>query len=122
MAVANYNRKILDLKRWTMTTAPAPVASAAGSFVISSRLSQQRQLFMVNATTHYLYYPFEDAFIQIPSGALAGTFGAGSHVNRRWTIGNSNGWQHDDAHHELDACPVIGRLQDRNSFRSRRGR
>ena len=78
MAVANYNRKILDLKRWTMTTAPAPVASAAGSFVISSRLSQQRQLFMVNATTHYLYYPFEDAFIQIPSGALAGTFGAGS--------------------------------------------
>ena len=42
MAVANYNRKILDLKRWTMLTAPAPAATAAGAFVISSRLAQQR--------------------------------------------------------------------------------
>lgn len=78
MAVANYNRKILDLKRWTVLTSPAPVASAAGVCVISSRLANQRQLYLVNATTHYLYYPFEDAFIQIPSGALAGTFGAGA--------------------------------------------
>jgi hypothetical protein len=78
MAVANYNRKILDLKRWTVMPALAPVATAAAVSVISSRLSQQRQLYMVNATTHYLYYPFEDGFIQIPSGALAGTFGAGA--------------------------------------------
>jgi hypothetical protein len=77
MAVANYNRKILDLKRWTIMTTPAPVATAAGALVISSRLSQQRQLYLVNATTAYLYYPFEDGFIQIPSPALAGTFGAG---------------------------------------------
>lgn len=78
MAVANYNRKILDLKRWTVLTAPAPIATAAGMFVVSSRLSQQRQLFMTSATVHYLYYPFEDGYIQIPSGALAGTFGAGA--------------------------------------------
>jgi hypothetical protein len=77
MAVANYNRKILDLKRWTIMTTPAPVATAAGALVISSRLSQQRQLYLVNATTAYLYYPFEDGFIQIPSPALAGAFGAG---------------------------------------------
>jgi hypothetical protein len=78
MPVVNYNRKILDLKRWTVMPTPAPVAPAAGSLVISSRLSQQRQLYVVNATTHYLYYPFEDGYIQIPSGALAGTWGAGA--------------------------------------------
>lgn len=78
MAVANFNRKILDLKRWTILTAPAPAATAAGAFVVSSRLSQQRQLLMLSATAHYLYYPFEDGYIQIPSGALAGTFGAGA--------------------------------------------
>lgn len=78
MAVANFNRKILDLKRWTLLTSPAPIATAAGAFVISSRLSQQRQMVVNSATVHYLYYPFEDAYIQIPSGALAGTFGAGA--------------------------------------------
>ena len=78
MAVANFNRKILDLKRWTLLTSPAPAATTAGAFVVSSRLSQQRQLLMLSATVHYLYYPFEDGYIQIPSGAFAGTFGAGA--------------------------------------------
>jgi hypothetical protein len=78
MPVANYNRKILDQKRWVMMTSPAPVATTAGAFVVSSRLSQQRQLLMSSATVHYLYYPFEDGYILIPSGALAGTFGAGA--------------------------------------------
>jgi hypothetical protein len=78
MAVANYNRKILDLKRWTMLTTPAPAATAAGAFVISSHLAQQRQMYVVSATVAYLYYPFEDGFIQIPSPALVGTFGAGA--------------------------------------------
>lgn len=78
MPVANFNRKILDLKRWTILTSQAPVATAAGAFIISSRLSQQRQMFVLNNTTAYLYYPFEDGFIQIPSPGLAGTFGAGA--------------------------------------------
>lgn len=78
MAVANYNRKILDLKRWTLLSSVAPVASGIGMFTVSSRLSQQRQMYVTSATVQYLYYPFEDAFIQIPSAALAGTFGAGS--------------------------------------------
>ena len=78
MAVANFNRKILDQKRWTMMTAPAPAASAAAAFVISSRLSQQRQMYVVSNTVQYLYYPFEDGYVQIPSAALAGTFGAGA--------------------------------------------
>jgi hypothetical protein len=70
--------KILDLKRWTVLTSPAPVASVAGSVIISSRLSQQRQLLISSAALQYLYYPAEDGWIQIPSGALAGTFGAGA--------------------------------------------
>lgn len=78
MPVTNYNRKILDQKRWAIMTTPAPVATSAGVFVISSNLWQQLQLYVVSATTHYLYHPLEDAYIQIPSGALAGTFGAGS--------------------------------------------
>jgi hypothetical protein len=78
MPVANFNRKILDQKRWTIMSSLAPAASAAGTFVISSRLAQQRQMFVTSATVQYLYYPFEDAFIQIPSAALAGTFGAGA--------------------------------------------
>jgi hypothetical protein len=78
LPVANFNRKILDQKRWTMMTAPAPAATAAGTFIISSRLSQQRQMYVVSNTVQYLYYPFEDGYIQIPSAALAGTFGAGA--------------------------------------------
>lgn len=78
MPVANYNRKILDLKRWTVMPTPAPAATVAGALVISSRLAQQRQLYIVSATVAYLYYPFEDGWVQIPSPALAGTFGAGT--------------------------------------------
>lgn len=77
MATTNGNRKLLDLKRWEMCT-PAPAASAAGSFIVSSRHFKQRQLYMVNATTHYLYLPEEDGWVQTPSAALAGTFGAGA--------------------------------------------
>lgn len=77
MATTNGNRKILDLKRWEFCT-PAPVASAAGSFVASSRHYRQQQLYVNSATVHYLYHPAEDGWAQIPSGALAGTFGAGA--------------------------------------------
>jgi hypothetical protein len=71
------NRKILDLKRWEFCT-PSPVATAAAMCVISSRHARRRQLFMTSATVHYLYDPNEDGWIQIPSGAFGGTFGAGT--------------------------------------------
>lgn len=77
MATTNGNRKILDLKRWEFCT-PTPVASAAGAFIISSRHHKQQQLYIQSATVHYLYNPGEDGWVQIPSGALAGTFGAGA--------------------------------------------
>ena len=77
MATTNGNRKILDLKRWEFCT-PAPAATVAGSFVASSRHYRQQQLYVVSATVQYLYSPLEDAWVQIPSGALAGTFAVGA--------------------------------------------
>jgi hypothetical protein len=77
MATTNGNRKILDLKRWEFCT-PAPVATAAGAFISSSRHYRQQQLYVTSATVHHLYSPLEDAWVQIPSGALAGTFAAGA--------------------------------------------
>ena len=77
MPTTNGNRKILDLKRWEMCN-PAPAATAAGTLVSSSRHYRQQQLYLVNATTAHLYNPSEDAWTQLPSPALGGTFGAGA--------------------------------------------
>ena len=77
MTTTNGNRKILDLKRWEFCT-PAPTATVAGAFIASSRHYRQQQLYVVSATVHYLYSPLEDAWVQIPSGALAGTFAVGA--------------------------------------------
>lgn len=77
MTTTNGNRKILDLKRWEFCS-PAPTNNVAAVFIISSFLGRQQQIYFVNATTHYLYYPEEDGWIQIPSGAFAGTFAAGA--------------------------------------------
>jgi hypothetical protein len=77
MATTQGNRKILDLKRWEFAT-PTPVATAAGAFIASSRHYRQQQLYVNSATVHYLYDPREDGWVQIPSGALAGTFAVGA--------------------------------------------
>lgn len=77
MPTTNGNRKILDLKRWEFC-APAPVAAQAGSFVISSRHFRQQQLLIRSNTEAYIYNPSEDAWVQLASPALAGTFGAGA--------------------------------------------
>jgi hypothetical protein len=77
MATTNGNRKVLDLKRWEFCT-PAPTATVAGAFIASSRHYRQQQLYVASATVQYLYNPLEDAWTQIPSGALAGTFAVGA--------------------------------------------
>lgn len=77
MATTNGNRRILDLKRWEFLT-PLPTATVAASFVISSRHYRQQQLFVTSNTTAWLYNPSEDAYVAVPSPALAGTFGAGA--------------------------------------------
>jgi hypothetical protein len=77
MPISNGNRKILDLKRWEFCT-PAPAATATGHFIVSSRHYRQQQLLVQSNTAAFLYNPAEDGWIQIPSPALAGTFGAGA--------------------------------------------
>lgn len=82
-------RKILDLKRWEFAT-PAPAATAAGAFIASSRHFRQQQLYVVSSTLAYLYLPEEDGFVQVPSPALAGTFGAGAcGVATEWSSGSA---------------------------------
>ena len=50
----------------------------AGSFIASSYHYRQQQLYVASATVQYLYSAQEDAWVQIPSGALAGTFAVGA--------------------------------------------
>jgi hypothetical protein len=77
MPTTNTNRKILDLKRWEFVT-PAPVTTAAGAFIASSRHYKQQQLYVQAATVAYLYNPSEDGWIQVPSPALANSLAAGA--------------------------------------------
>lgn len=70
-------RKILDRKQWEFAT-PSPVASAAGVCISSGRHYRQQQLLLASNVLAYLFNPLEDGFTQIPSPALAGTFGAGA--------------------------------------------
>ena len=77
MPTTNGNRKILDLKRAEFCT-PAPSATAAAHFIVSSRHYRQQQLLVQSNTAAFLYHPAEDGWTQVPSPALAGTFGAGA--------------------------------------------
>ena len=74
------NRMIPGLHRqeWQMMTS-APTTSTAGSFIVHDRAhSSQCAMYCVNSTTHYLYNIYEDAWEQIASGSIAGTWGAGA--------------------------------------------
>jgi hypothetical protein len=77
MPTTNGNRKILDLKRWEFCS-PAPLNTAAAHFVVSSRHYRQQQMLVTGNTSAALYSPMEDAWITLPSPALAGAFGAGA--------------------------------------------
>lgn len=87
MAEAQNNKPILNRKEWQTMTPPVAV-TAAGSFVISGTSANRRYaLYVNNATTHYLYDHNEDDWLPIASGALAGTFGAGScGAHLAWSI------------------------------------
>lgn len=77
MPTTNGNRRLLDLKRWEMVSI-LPTATAAAQFIVSSRHYRQQQLLVQSNTAALLYNPLEDAWINAPSPALAGTFGAGA--------------------------------------------
>jgi len=91
MPTTNGTRKILDLKRWEFCT-PAPQATAAAHFVVSSRHFRQQQMLVASNTLVQLYNPNEDGWVTLPSPALAGTFGAGaSGTAGAWSTGATVG-------------------------------
>lgn len=78
MATTNNNKKLLHRKEW-QTMTPTPVATAAGAFMVSPQSGNFNiAMLVISATVQYLYHHDEDAWVQIPSAALAGTFGAGA--------------------------------------------
>ena len=91
MATTNGNRKILDLKRWEFC-APAPSATQAGAFIVSSRHFRQQQMYIRGSADATIYNPGEDGWVTIPSPGLAGTFGAGaSGTAGAWSTGSTVG-------------------------------
>jgi len=89
MPTTNGNRQILDLKRWEQVT-PAPIASAAGAMIASSKHFKQNQLFVQGATVAYLYNPNEDGWVQLPSPALGSGVGAGASATAgAWSTGTT---------------------------------
>jgi hypothetical protein len=80
MAISIINKNVpLIHKKEPQFMSPAPVNTAAGSFMITDvKETENLALFMVSSTVHYLYHNDEDSWIQITSGVLGGSFGAGS--------------------------------------------
>lgn len=87
MAITQRNTTLLHRKEWQMMT-PSPVAASAGAFIIAPGSGNFNNALLVSsATVHYLYNHDEDGWMLIPSGALAGTFGAGAcGVFHPWSI------------------------------------
>jgi len=73
-------RKLLHPKRWEANT-PAPVNSAAGSFIVSDKydlVNGAKAFYVQAAATIYMYEGDEDSWIQLPASGITGTFGAGA--------------------------------------------
>lgn len=77
MATTVNLRKILDRKQWEFC-APAPVVTGSGVFISSSRHFKQMQFYLINSVTAFEYFPEEDAWMELPSPALGGSFSAGA--------------------------------------------
>jgi hypothetical protein len=73
-------RKLLHRKSWEMCT-PAPLATAAGSFVVSDKynlIPNSLAFYVGNYSAIYRYDGDEDSWVQLPNSGLAGVFGAGA--------------------------------------------
>jgi hypothetical protein len=93
ITITNKNVKLINRKEPQFMT-PAPANTTAGSFVITDiKEDDNTVLFVVSSILHYLYLNDEDGWVQVPSGALGGTFGAGScgHKGRWSSILTANG-------------------------------
>jgi hypothetical protein len=77
MATQN-NKPLLHRKEWQFMT-PSPVATAAAMFTaFDPNDVNNLALFVTSNTSAYLYHHDEDAWTQVPSPGLGGTFGAGA--------------------------------------------
>lgn len=87
MAIEQRNRPLLNRKEFQQMGL-IPIATAAAHCVIDDRNDSTRfALYYTSATVCYLYDHDQDAFMQIPSPALTGTFGAGAAgVFNSWSI------------------------------------
>jgi hypothetical protein len=93
ITITNKNVKLINRKEPQFMT-PAPANTTAGSFVITDiKEDDNTVLFVASSILHYLYLNDEDGWVQVPSGALGGTFGAGScgHKGRWSSILTANG-------------------------------
>lgn len=78
MAETQNNVALLHRKEW-QTMTPVFTATAAGGFTMNDNSNLKRYImYVASATVHYLYDHENDDWIQIASGALGGTFGAGA--------------------------------------------
>ncbi len=77
MAITNRLVAPLDRKTWEFMT-PAPVTTAAGMFTIQGDPVRRISMLVASATVQYLYYADQDAWQQIATVTLGGTFGAGA--------------------------------------------
>lgn len=84
MTITNWNIPWVNRKAWQVMT-PAPAVTAAWSFVITDKNWETwNALYVASATTQYLYSFKEDSWVQIPSMALAWTFGAWACWTYHW--------------------------------------
>jgi len=93
MAVTNNNIPLIHRKEWQMMT-PAPTTSVAGAFMVwDVKERYNLALYVASTTVQYLYHHDEDAWVQIPSLALAGTFGVAACWARwRWSNTLTANW------------------------------
>jgi len=79
MAITNKLRALLHRKKWEPLTT-CPTANAAGGTIVAADLGTQmsRIFFICSAALIYTYYGAEDAFVQIKTSGLGGTFGVGT--------------------------------------------
>jgi hypothetical protein len=70
-------KRLLDRKQWEMCNF-APASTTTGSFTATSNLWDQYSYYVTSTSTAYVYDPFEDGWMSLPSPVLVGTYGAGS--------------------------------------------
>jgi hypothetical protein len=132
MPTTNFNRQILDLKRWEQVTPLAARRPSQRSFIEGSRHFRQQQLYVRGTTEAYLYLPQEDGWVQVPSPsprrfarlpAQAGCSGAMSTgtTTAASTLTATGGSDLNDRH-EPDARPRPARLQHPHRERPQRRR